>query len=262
MSVRVTVLEDAGAVARAAADRVVQQAAQGEPAFALPTGRTPVPMYDELAARFAAGSADLSRVRGFNLDELVLPHSDPRTFRSFMERHAWGRTGLRRDRCDIPDGAAADLDAECARYEAAIAAGGGLDLAVLGLGVDGHVAYNMPGVVRLPTHVTRLPDGLAAALEVPESEWPLRALTMGLGTIRAARRILVLATGEPKATAVRMLVHGPEDPQWPCSFLRDHGDIELLADPGAARQLRGHGRQDDGPRRAGPRRREPSTETY
>ena len=232
------ILDDATAVAVAAAERV---AAAAEPrpdlTVALPTGRTPVPLYDELARRHAAGWNGLARARGFNLDELVLAAGDPRTFGAFMEQHAWGRTGLRRERCDIPDGAARDLEAECRRYEDAIAAAGGLDLALLGVGADGHVAYNMPGPVTLATHVVRLPDGLAASLAVPEADWPLRAITMGIGTIRQARRILVLATGETKATAVRALVHGPEDPEWPCSFLGAHADIELLLDPAAAARI-------------------------
>jgi glucosamine-6-phosphate deaminase len=235
LSVRVRIFQDTAAVAQAAADAVAEAArADPEIVIALPTGRTPIPLYDELARRHAAGAIDLSRARGFNLDELVLPREDPRTFHSFMERYAWGRTGLSRARCDLPDGAAPDLEAECRRYEDAITAAGGLDLAILGVGVDGHVAYNMPGPIRLPTHVTRLPDGLAASLGVPPEDWPLRAITMGIGTIRSARHILVLATGDTKATAVRMLVHGPEDPRWPCSFLATHPSIDLLADPGAA----------------------------
>lgn len=231
------VLESAAAVASAAADLVAVAAAKRpDLTVALPTGRTPVPLYDELARRHAGGWTGLASARGFNLDELVLPAGDPRTFRAFMEEHAWGRTGLRRERCDIPDGTARDLEAECRRYEKAIAAAGGLDLALLGVGADGHVAYNMPGPVTLATHVVRLPDGLAASLAVPEDDWPLRALTMGIGTIRQARRILVIATGETKATAVRALVHGPEDPEWPCSFLCAHPDIELILDrPAAAR---------------------------
>ena len=240
MTVRVRVLQDAASVAHAAADALAEAVrAEPEIVLALPTGRTPIPLYDELARRHAAGAIDLSRARGFNLDELAMPRADPRTFHSFMERHAWGRTGLRRERCDIPDGAAPDLDAECRRYEDAIAAAGGLDLALLGVGMDGHVAYNMPGPLRLPTHVTRLPDGLAASLGVPQEDWPLRAITMGIGTIRSARRILVLATGEAKATAVRMLVYGPEDPHWPCSFLARHDNVDLLADPGAAAAIGG-----------------------
>ena len=226
------------AVARAVAHDVATAAARRpDLVLALPTGRTPIPLYDELAARCARGQCDLSRARGFNLDELVLPRADPRTFRAFMEQHAWGRTGLWRDRCDIPDGAAPDLAAECRRYEEAIAAAGGLDLALLGVGVDGHVAYNMPGPMSLPTHVVRLPDGLAASLQVPPESWPLRAITMGIGTIRGARSIRVIATGARKATAVRALARGPENPDWPCSFLYSHPDIEVLMDPPAATAL-------------------------
>ena len=232
------ILDDSTAVARAAADLLTEEvAAQREIVLALPTGRTPIPFYDELAARHAAGALDLTRARGFNLDEVVLPRHDPRTFRAFMEQHAWGRTGLRRDRCDIPDGEAPDLEAECVRYERAITDAGGIGVAILGVGVDGHIAYNMPGPVRLGTHVTRLPDGLAASLAVPPGDWPLRAITMGIGTIRSARRILVLATGESKVTAVQRLVHGPEDPHWPCSFLHRHANLDLIADRAAASLL-------------------------
>jgi len=237
-TVRPHVHEDSGAVARAAADLLAEEvSAQPEIALALPTGRTPIPFYDELAARHEAGRLDLARARGFNLDELVLPRHDPRTFRAFMEQHAWGRTGLRRDRCDIPDGDAPDLEAECVRYERAITDAGGIGVAILGVGVDGHIAYNMPGPMRLGTHVTRLPDGLAASLAVPPGDWPLRAITMGIGTIRAARRIIVLATGESKATAVQRLVHGPDDPHWPCSFLHVHPDLDLIVDRAAAASL-------------------------
>ena len=237
-SVRPLILDDSAAVARAAADLLAEEvAAQSEIVLALPTGRTPIPFYDELAARHAAGRLDLARARGFNLDEIVLPRHDPRTFRAFMEQHAWGRTGLRRDRCDIPDGAAPDLEAECLRYERALTDAGGIGVAILGVGVDGHIAYNMPGPMRLGTHVTRLPDGLAASLAVPPGDWPLRAITMGIGTIRAARRILVLATGESKVTAVQRLVHGPDDPHWPCSFLHTHPNLDLIADRAAASSL-------------------------
>jgi glucosamine-6-phosphate deaminase len=238
LSCRVRVLDDARAVALGGADALAAAAAADpEIVLALPTGRTPIPLYDELARRHAAGRVDLTRARGFNLDEIVLPRDDPRTFHSFMAKHAWGRTGLARARCDIPDGEARDLEAECRRYEGAIAAAGGLDLAVLGIGEDGHIAYNMPGDVTMRTHVTSLPDALAASLGVPPEARPLRAITMGMGTIRSARRVLVLATGEAKAAAVRRLIRGPEDPRWPCSYLCGHVEVDLLADAGAARGL-------------------------
>ena len=232
---RTHVLPSAEAAARAAADRLA--AAVGERpelVLGLPTGRTPVPFYDDLAFRHQRRQLDLSRARAFNLDELALARDDPRTFRSYMERHAWAQIGLARERCDIPDGGARDLEAECRRYEDAITAAGGLDLVFLGLGADGHVAYNMPGLVTLPTHVVRLPDGLAASLDVPPEGGPLRAVTMGIGTIRSGRKLVMLATGSSKANAVRALARGPEDPEWPASFLRGHPDFELLLDPAAA----------------------------
>ena len=168
----------------------------------------------------------------------MLPAGDPRTFRSFMERHAWGRTGLRRERCDIPDGGAPDLEARVPPLRAAIAAAGGIDLGDPGRGRGRpRRLQHARARRRCPRTSSRLPDGLAASLGVPPEEWPLRAITMGIGTIRKARRILVLATGAAKATAVRALVHGPEDPEWPCSFLGTHPNMEVLLDPTAAARL-------------------------
>jgi glucosamine-6-phosphate deaminase len=238
LAVNLLVVRDARAVGRVGAD-IVASAVERKPSLvlALPTGQTPIPFYDDLRARFEDGSVDLSRVRSFNLDELVLPPNDPRTFHSFMERHAWGHIGLDRTLCDIPRGDAPDLEGECERYESAIASAGGIDLAVLGLGSDGHVAYNLPGPVALPTHVVRLPHALAHSLGVAPAQQPLRALTMGLGTIRAARSILILVTGASKAKAVRALVRAPEDTAWPCSLLREHPHIELILDPAAASLL-------------------------
>src|SRR5262245_1577892 len=116
-AVRTHVFDDPAAVALTAADFLAEEvAAQRDIALALPTGRTPIPLYDELASRHVSRRIDLTLARGFNLDELVLSPEDPRTFRTFMSRHAWGRTGLSRARCDIPSGAARDLEAECLRY--------------------------------------------------------------------------------------------------------------------------------------------------
>lgn len=238
ITLRTHVLPDGAAVARAAADLLAEEvAAQCDLAFTLPTGRTPLPFYDELAARHAARRIDLTRARGFNLDELLLPVDDPRTFRVFMEQHVWVRTGLQPERCRFPDAAAADPATECLHYERAITDAGGIGVAVLGLGVDGHVAYIMPGDVAPPTHVTNLPDAIAVELGIPEADRPLRAITVGLGTLRAARRIMVMATGESKVEAVRRLVHGREDPQWPCTFLRTHASIDVLLDRAAAARV-------------------------
>lgn len=230
------VFDEAREVASAAAD-VIQGATVLRPdlVLALPTGRTPIDLYDELASRHARGDIDLSRARAFNLDELILPSDDPRTFRAYMRTHAWGRTGLAVEQAALPDGEASDLEAECRRYEMAVRSAGGIELAILGLGVDGHVAYNLPGPVTLETHIVRLPDSVAAALDPPASD--LAAITMGLGTIRSARAILLLATGASKAQAVRALAHGGSAEEWPCTFLRDHAHLQVFVDRPAAGML-------------------------
>jgi glucosamine-6-phosphate deaminase len=227
---------DAAAVTRAAADRLVARArAKPGLVIAFPTGRTPIPFYADLQARHARGESSLAAATGFNLDELILPPEDPRTFRSFMALHAWQKIGMLPENCLIPDPLAADLEAESVRYEAAIAASGGLDLAVLGVGADGHVAYNMPGPAGLRTHLVQLPDELAASLDVPARDRPLRAITMGLQTIYDAREILILATGASKLHPVRALLNGVKDVErWPCTFLAGHPALTLLLDPAAA----------------------------
>ena len=229
---RVHVLGSAGGAAAAAADVVVQAAAADpELVLGLPTGRTMVPFYAELARRHRRSETDLSRARSFNLDELLLPPGHPASFRAFMERHAWGRTGLDPDRADIPD-PAADPAAECARYDRALAAAGPLDLVILGVGADGHVAYNLPGPVHPETHVVEVPPEVAATLRPPVAP-PLFAITLGFAPLLRARRLLLLATTADKRRAVEALLDGPPDPAWPCSLLRRHPSFDVVLTPQA-----------------------------
>jgi glucosamine-6-phosphate deaminase len=236
--VNTRVFESAHEVALAAADLVaLEAAARSELVLAFPTGRTPIPMFDELAARHARKALRLDRATTFQLDELMLPPDDPRSFRSFLRTHAWSRLGVADERCHFPDTQAADPEAECSRYEEVVAQAGGLDLCVLGLGTDGHVAYNLPRPPRLDTHVVELPDAVAEENRVPQPERPLRAITMGVATLGRARKILLLATGSSKAQPIGMLATRFEDPDWPCTFLARHADLTLLLDPAAASRL-------------------------
>lgn len=231
---RALILADADAVARRAADRVAEEAARNRVlVLLLPTGKTAIPLYAALAARRAAGMLDLSRARAFNLDELALPEGHPGSFRAFMEEHAVGPLGLDRGRWEIPV-ATGDLDAECARYDAALDAAGGADLALLGLGADGHVAYNLPGPPVERTHVVAVPEAVADSLAVPVGERPLRAVTVGLGPLRAARRLVLLATTADKRAAVKALLDGPADDRWPVTHLRDHPSFDVLLSAEAA----------------------------
>jgi len=231
------IVEDPQAVARGAADFLAEiVSAKPAASVAWPTGRTPVAFYDELASRHSRGAIDLSRVRSFHLDELILPKDDPRTFRSFFQKHLFGRTGIEGQMAEAPDCQAMDLGAECERYEGLLRSTG-LDLAILGLGVDGHVAYDLPGTARPRTHVVTLPDETAAEVGIAPEDRPLRAISVGLETLADARRILVMATGRSKVEAVRALVRGGSWDAWPCAFLTSHGSIAVYADREAASGL-------------------------
>lgn len=226
---KVSKLADADAVGHAAADLLSSAVAENpQLTLGLPTGRTPLPFYRELAERRRSGRFGLARARVLNLDELVLPRGHPATFRDYMERHVWGPLGLDLGRCDIPNGALTDLDWECRRYDWVLAEARGFDLAFLGVGADGHVAYNLPGPPVERTHVVPLPDALVATLEVPDAWRPLRAITVGMEPLRQARRLVLLATGASKRRAMEALLRGPSGPQWPISLLRDHPDFQVL----------------------------------
>jgi len=207
----------------------------------LPTGRTPIPLYHELAALYAAGRVDFSRATTFNLDEFVgLDAADPRSYHAFMRQHLFARVNLRRTH--VLDGAAADLDRECDRYERAIARAGGIDVQILGLGANGHIGFNEPArALHARTHRTRLRPatrranaflfaGRAAAV-------PREALSMGMATILHARRVVLIATGAAKARCVERMVNGPVTPALPASFLQLHRHAEVWLDRAAAVRL-------------------------
>ena len=237
---RVSVLPTADAVADAAQAIVTEAiAADRAPVLGLPTGRTPIGLY----ARLRAARLDWSRVRTFNLDEFAgLPPTHPSSFRHYMDHHLFSAIGLPAPQIGFLRGDTADADGECERYDQAIAAAGGLDLLVCGLGGNGHLGFNEPGPVLWgPTHVATLHPQTrtanAALFGGNADAVPARALTMGMTAILQARRVLVLATGEGKAAAVAAMTHGPLTTTLPASWLQVHGAVEVLLDPAAATAL-------------------------
>ena len=209
----------------------------------LPTGRSPVAAYAELRRMHAAGSVDFSRARTFNLDEFAGVTADhPGSFRRFMEQHLFNGVNVARDRVHFLDGAAADLDAECERYEAAIDAAGGVGLQILGIGSNGHIGFNEPGDALVArTHRVTLHDVTrrenAALFGGNADSVPREALSMGMATILRARRIVLIATGERKARCVEGATRGPLTTRLPASFLQTHRDVELFLDREAAALL-------------------------
>ena len=213
----------------------------------LPTGATPIGMYRQLVAAHRRGTADFSRVRTFNLDEyLGLSPDHPASYHTYMWDHFLSHINLQQNQVHIPNGTAPDPYVECQAYENAIAGTGYLDLAVLGIGLNGHVGFNEPGLeLRTNVHVARLSaETRRLAFEYwsetdPRhfarlSEFPSRAITMGMGTILKAERILLMASGASKAQAVHRAITGPLTPQVPASFLQLHRHVIVLVDSPAA----------------------------
>jgi glucosamine-6-phosphate deaminase len=242
--VTVVVRADRDVVARDVAT-IVRDTVSRQPraVLGLPTGRTPIPIYAELRAAAAAGAVDFAGVATFNLDEFVgLAPDDPRSYRAFMERELFAHVPIAPARVGFLSGTATDLDAECARYERAIAEAGGIDLLLLGLGANGHVGFNEPAADLIArTHVATLLPATRATNAEPfggdVAAVPRLALSMGMATILQARRIVLVATGASKAAAAQAMVEGPLTTQLPASFLQLHPDVSVVLDEAAASRL-------------------------
>lgn len=209
----------------------------------LATGSSPLGVYDELAERCAAGEVSFARVRGFTLDEYVgLPAGHPESYRQVIDRELVSRVDFSPGAVSAPDGTATDLAAACARYEAEIAAAGGVDLQILGIGSNGHIAFNEPGGSLVSR--TRV-EVLAAATRADNARFfhgeldavPRHCVTQGLGTIMDARHVVLLATGAGKAAAVRELIEGAVSAHWPATVLQLHPRATVLIDDAAAGKL-------------------------
>jgi len=243
--VTIEVFDTAEDVARAVAARVAGALA-GRPSLVLglPTGRTPIATYAELRRLHRAGRADFSRASTFNLDEFAgVAASHPGSFRTFMNTHLFDSVNVAPSRIHFLNGTAADLDAECERYEAEIAGAGGLGLQILGIGGNGHIGFNEPGgELVAATHRVTLADSTrrdnAALFGGDPAQVPREALSMGMGTILKAAEILLIATGERKAQCIERTVRGPVTTRLPASFLQLHARAEFYLDRAAASRLR------------------------
>jgi glucosamine-6-phosphate deaminase len=242
--VEVVILPDAESSARLAADAVVRLLQRRPDAvLGLATGSSPLGVYRELARRHAAGEVTFAAVRGFLLDEYVgLPTGHPQRYREVVERELVRHVDLPSSAVAGPDGAADDLPAACSAYEEAIAAAGGVDLQLLGIGTDGHVAFNEPGSslrsrTRLKTLTAQTRRDNARFFADPE-DVPRHVLTQGLGTIGDARHLVLLAGGRGKADAVAAAVEGPLSAACPASVLQLHPHATVLLDEEAAAGLR------------------------
>ena len=232
---------EAASLAADAVERLL--ARKPEATLGLATGSSPLGVYDELARRVQAGAVTLRRASGFLLDEYVgLPRDHEQSYRSVIRRDLVDRVDLDPARVHGPDGTAADLVRECAAYEEALADAGGVDLQLLGVGTDGHLAFNEPGSslasrTRIKTLTAQTRRDNARFFGGDADAVPQHCLTQGVGTILEARHLVVLAFGQSKAEAVRQLVEGPVSASWPATALQLHRHVTVLVDPEAASRL-------------------------
>lgn len=208
----------------------------------LATGRTMESVYARLARIRQEEALDFSLCSTFNLDEYVgLPPSDPHSYRHYMNQHLFARVNIDMRNTHLPDGLAADLDAECRKYEELIKRFNGIDLQLLGLGRTGHIGFNEPlSALRSRTRVKALaPLTLEqnAALFATPAQMPRRAITMGVGTILDARRVVLLATGAQKADIIARAVEGPITSMISATSLQLHGHCTVVVDEAAAAGL-------------------------
>ena len=212
-----------------------------EAALALSTGSTPRGIYAELVRQHQTEGLSFARASAFNLDEYVGIAADhPGSFRRALQEELYRHVDLATGRAHGPDGEAADLPAACARYEAEIAAAGGLDLALLGLGTDGHIAFNEPtSSFGSRTRLKTLADDTRAANQAAFGGEPVprHALTVGIATILEARRCLLVAFGVAKAAAVAKMVEGSLTALVPASALQLHPRATVIVDDAAAEGL-------------------------
>lgn len=202
-------------------------------------------VYDELVAAHRSGAVDLGRLRTFNLDEYVgLEPDDPRSYHAFMRKRLFEPLGLPPERTRLPNGVAPDLKAEARAYEEAIAAAGGIDLQLLGLGETGHIGFNEPLSALMSrtrekalTPTTRLQN--AAMFGGDPTAVPSRALTMGVGTILEAREVILVATGAAKAEMLALATEGPITSRISATALQLHPNCKVIADEAAAAVLDG-----------------------
>ena len=198
----------------------------------LPTGRTPVRMYERVVGACSREYHCFRDAVTFNLDEYVgIEQNHPGSYCTFMKRHLFDFIDLDPANAHIPNGAAPDLSAECSRYEKAIADAGGLSLTFLGLGANGHIAFNEPGTAfDSRTRVVALTESTRVANEslFPEGNVPAQAITMGIATILASRSIVLLASGPRKQGAIERLRSGEISEQFPASALWEHPDVTVL----------------------------------
>ena len=209
-----------------------------------PTGSSPLGMYKALIELYKQGKVSFENVVTFNMDEYVgLPEEHPESYHSFMWNNFFNHINIKKENVHILNGNAEDLEAECAAYEAAIEAAGGIDLFMGGIGPDGHVAFNEPfsslsSRTRIKTLTTDTKIANSRFFGGDVNAVPSTALTVGVGTVMAAKEVLILCNGHNKARALQAAVEGPVCQAWTISALQQHPHGIIVCDEAACEEIK------------------------
>ena len=237
------IVDDYKEMSARAADIVASQVILKQNAvLGLATGSTPEGMYQQLVEKHREKTVDFSRVVTFNLDEyLGLSPRHAQSYHYYMRQHLFDHVNVSPQNIHIPQGQTENLEAMCLEYDQKIADAGGIDLQVLGVGINGHIGFNEPdSYLKIQTHVIDLTQDTIEAnsrfFDTPE-EVPRQAVTMGMGSIMKSRRILLLASGAKKAPVIKETVSGKITTELPVSFLQLHPRVNMILDREAAALL-------------------------
>ena len=240
---QIVILKDAAEVASYGANIFAAQLKQ-KPAsvLGLATGSTPVALYQNLIEKNRQGEISFADVTSFNLDEyLGLDGSHPQSYRHFMNEQLFNHIDINKNNTHVPPGDAKNPIAACEQYEQDIANAGGIDVQLLGIGRNGHIGFNEPSSgltsrTRVKTLTKETIDDNARFFDADEYQ-PHLSITMGIGTILDAKKVVLLATGENKAEAIKATVEGPLTASCPASALQMHRNAIIVIDEAAASSL-------------------------
>ncbi len=199
----------------------------------LATGSSPIGTYKQLIEWYEKGDLDFSGVTTVNLDEYCGLNADnDQSYRYFMNKNLFNSINVNLEKTNVPSGVAKDMEAECERYDALIESLGGIDLQLLGIGLDGHIGFNEPDdVFTAPTHIVKLdPSTIEANSRFFESadDVPKKAITMGMKAILNAKKVLLIASGKDKQDILNKALYGPITPKVPASLLQLHPDLTVI----------------------------------
>jgi len=208
----------------------------------LATGSTPIGVYQELIRKFQEGELNFSKVVTFNLDEYYgLSPEHPQSYHFFMWDSFFKHINIKKENVHLLNGITGNIAKECKQYEALIQKSGGIDLQILGIGNNGHIGFNEPDIsLNTRTHLVNLTAKTIRANSRffnNAQEVPKQAITMGIGTIMRARKIILLANGKRKARAIERTINGPITTKMPATVLQLHNDVTTIIDQEAASQL-------------------------